>query len=1250
MLIDDDIPPSLRGQNDDVPPSLRGGNDDIPPSLRTAAVAVDDDIPPSLRGAAPVPPAPVAEAPPSPSIMGPFKNAFANVTEPLRAPFRDAETLPERLAAPAKAVGGFAARPLFQQLPGTQELAEKARNFQPEEDIVDTATRTGRVPYGKIAKRVGMGVAADLIPQNLADVGMLVAGPKSDRVMREAAEVFAPRLAKPIFGGSNVPRVAPQRQIVESGDAINPMQVRETAPVVRPEELPALPQRTNAALEEIPPSLRPGAVTEPGAVVRERLPAAGETPEAGLPEVRQSEIPDAPPRLQEATESGLAVPEVPPAGPQGQPLLREPAVSERLPIQQPGLKTGEPHALFAYNDDFGPDGSKRAIYNVFGDPENPAVKARGWGSSVTREDLEKAGIPITGREPRAAKYDPADLDKLFPKPASGEEGALSLGREVQAGEPSTMDTLKKNFYDRFEPIKYKEGSEIAPEFPQAGGKYTPSYVQARELSGRMRGASQELLEDVNHIISPLKDFNDREALNRIYSMRNFADLDRAGKTTSGITADIAESELARLKTELGPERFNRIAKVSDDLADIQNTKALNMLVDAKVITPETAQMLRERYPNYMRSEVLDEELAKDRPEFNRAPSGSNAEPLGRNNKSFLKTKEGTDKNINTDVIDVVRRSLVTKVSAAEKQRVIDSIAKEFGQEIGTSIFKNGKMVTEVDPKKIPEGFVKSNIKSSDGKVFAVRKDVQELLEGMDKQQTDLITKSMSAYNQLFKSGATTYRAPFVLSNLFRDMQEFFTKGRSVQGQTNRLAAYAQALYSSVKESLGIPDKTFKDWMKGGGSYGGMVTSYPKDTPIPSRLLPAKEKMQRMAMNVATLPFEAIRIPAEVLENTTRLAEYIRLKKSQLPKELQILASRDVTVDFDKAGNSIKLFNNYIPFLNPTVQGTINIARAFKDQPLITSGKIAAYVAAPTIALYKWNRQFPNDDLVDPYIKDNFWYINTGATREVDGKELPLIMTIRKGETAQLFATPLQRLLEKASKDLNYETRRAGDTASGFMGDVASFITPPVIKEPIEQTANFDLFRKGPIVSDRLKNVQSGKQFTQGTTNTSRRLGELTGVSPVRFEHAVQGVYPAAKQGLEAADVLLNPKPELPRKDKGMFERSKSFQPLVRTPSGYFSQEEEAARRFEKTEAESTATAKFMFKESYRRYLEDPTPENEALVQKWMAIAPPESRKRTIKDVNMNFGRTQMEPEERARRLLPLKKRARFSQSLEDLRN
>lgn len=64
---------------------------------------------------------------------------------------------------------------------------------------------------------------------------------------------------------------------------------------------------------------------------------------------------------------------------------------------------GPAHALFTYEDNFGPGGAKRRMYNLFGDPGDPKLAYEGggngfWGSTVSEDFLKQRGIPIKGRE------------------------------------------------------------------------------------------------------------------------------------------------------------------------------------------------------------------------------------------------------------------------------------------------------------------------------------------------------------------------------------------------------------------------------------------------------------------------------------------------------------------------------------------------------------------------------------------------------------------------------------------------------------------------------------------------------------------------------------------------------------------------------------------------------------------------------------------------------------------------------------
>ena len=121
-----------------------------------------------------------------------------------------------------------------------------------------------------------------------------------------------------------------------------------------------------------------------------------------------------------------------------------------LPVMQPGVKTGPPHALFAYNDTFGKDGTPRSIYNVYGDPGDPLVHSvGGYGTSVPKDILDQAGIPVVGREPRSVgKWEPLDTEKAPETPPIPPPGP-----EPAAGKPPILDTAAQAAQDALDQAK-----------------------------------------------------------------------------------------------------------------------------------------------------------------------------------------------------------------------------------------------------------------------------------------------------------------------------------------------------------------------------------------------------------------------------------------------------------------------------------------------------------------------------------------------------------------------------------------------------------------------------------------------------------------------------------------------------------------------------------------------------------------------------------------------------------------------------
>ena len=356
----------------------------------------------------------------------------------------------------------------------------------------------------------------------------------------------------------------------------------------------------------------------------------------------------------------------------------------------------------------------------------------------------------------------------------------------------------------------------------------------------------------------------------------------------------------------------------------------------------------------------------------------------------------------------------------------------------------------------------------------------------------------------------------------------------------------------------------------------------------------------------------------------------------------MLNSRDITVDFEKMGDSMKIWNKWVPFLNANIQGTLNTARAFRDQPTTSLMRAGTFIAAPAIALRAWNSQHENDKYIDPYIKENFWYLNTGVSVKRAGRDVPILGLVRKGEFAKQLSQPIEALMEFSADDPNLKERLKEWSAQDIASSVVANFTPPPVRGTLEQVANYDYFRRRQIVPEAQKGVSSGAQFKAGTTNTARRLGELTGISPIRFEHALNSIFPGAGQALEVSDLIAKPNPIVPRSDKGALQKSQAFQPVVRAPSGYFSPEESSARSFLEGKREEDRTPKFLFKEAYRLFLDDRTNENLARVRGMAKDISPKDRRDIIKKLTEE-SRNQMRPDAQraAFKILPRKFRREY---------
>lgn len=116
----------------------------------------------------------------------------------------------------------------------------------------------------------------------------------------------------------------------------------------------------------------------------------------------------------------------------GTPPPTPPPAATKLPVMKHGATTGDVHALFAYNENFGAGFPPESKYQVWGDKNNPVFTSKKLvhGSQATFDQLKEAGVPIVGRTERSVgQWEPLDpIGEGAPRPGAPASGSAPTAR------------------------------------------------------------------------------------------------------------------------------------------------------------------------------------------------------------------------------------------------------------------------------------------------------------------------------------------------------------------------------------------------------------------------------------------------------------------------------------------------------------------------------------------------------------------------------------------------------------------------------------------------------------------------------------------------------------------------------------------------------------------------------------------------------------------------------------------------------
>lgn len=233
---------------------------------------------------------------------------------------------------------------------------------------------------------------------------------------------------------------------------------------------------------------------------------------------------------------------------------------------------------------------------------------------------------------------------------------------------------------------------------------------------------------------------------------------------------------------------------------------------------------------------------------------------------------------------------------------------------------------------------------------------------------------------------------------------------------------------------------------------------------------------------------------EAIENGSREAVYSAAIKAGKSHAQAAFEAKDL-MDFSMLGSSkvMQFLVDVLPFFNARMQGLGKLGRAMRDNPAQIARR-GGMIAAASLALLALNWDDDRYDDLPDWDKDLNWHFFLGDQHYRIPKPF---------EIGLIFGTLPERMTRAmGGKDTMGKFGQV--VARNMLETFAINPIPQVVKPISEAYFNYDPFRGGPIDNLSDLNVLPEARYDDRTSLLMRELGELTGWSPKKLQHIVEG--------------------------------------------------------------------------------------------------------------------------------------------------
>lgn len=763
------------------------------------------------------------------------------------------------------------------------------------------------------------------------------------------------------------------------------------------------------------------------------------------------------------------------------------------------------------------------------------------GEKLTPEEEESQldlALSMTGPGDIARRATPAIQRALATIPEAQRVGGRSrvdaitqMHRQAEAPAPvperirETGQWIERQIADRFADINRMAGPQAEEAVALFQGRAGAAVLRAEEeLAPMFKALGRDLVEPYNVFVKLQRDLEVALAKRAMPRVEGdvITDVPEQTRKFSGEVSGIPDilASLDDLQQRLGPRAWQRISD-----ADAIRQSAFDRMLDEKVaaglVRRETADHLREIYPHYNPTQVLEH-----------MPQGKGVRGGGRQLQQLHSTikrlsQEGsegaTEPPVRTAIRAIIQHDVAIRRNNATAAIIEGLIANP----------ETVQQVRRLNPTQVVRGVstetgeagavVQRRAGDIPGAValwengqrvyYQVPKDVETAVKVLDPLSMGVLGTIGRYLNAPLRFGTTTASPPFIVANAIIDAIHTF-------------------VYEGFEATARIPqgwraratrNELYRDYIRAGGSMESFFQRQPKTIEqaiakaggILIDDVPTWKKLLSLPWNVAKSPFEVIRAIGEIVETAPRLAIYrTRLGRGETA-ETAALAGRRL-MDFGRGGDAIRLANSWVLYGNARVQGPLTLGRQLRDKP--GARWRLGVISAMAAATYAWNRDKPGYEDVPDWVKDTHAVVMLpGATPKSEGSGYDNLkyVAIPMRELA-IFSAPLSFMFAKLDEQepraweefamsmARGITPLGGETlASGIGGMI-----PGLLRTPMEMAANQKFFSGRPIESRSEETLQTSERYRDYTSRLAKelsdRLGARFGVSPLEFDFLIQG--------------------------------------------------------------------------------------------------------------------------------------------------